>query len=72
MASRVLCHRSDFVGYFYPMRELVPDFSVLTSLMDGPISGLPFFTVATYVNAGWMREQVCLYMSLRQISVCDV
>ncbi|HLV77215.1 MAG TPA: cytochrome c oxidase accessory protein CcoG, partial [Marinobacter sp.] len=21
-----------------------------------------FFTVATYLNAGWMREQVCLYM----------
>ena len=21
-----------------------------------------FFTLATYINAGWMREQVCLYM----------
>ena len=21
-----------------------------------------FFTAATYVNAGWMREQVCIYM----------
>jgi polyferredoxin len=21
-----------------------------------------FFTIATYLNAGWMREQVCKYM----------
>ncbi|HAO76256.1 MAG TPA: hypothetical protein DCW62_14840, partial [Pseudomonas sp.] len=23
---------------------------------------LLFFTAATYINAGWLREQVCLHM----------
>lgn len=50
-----------FVGYFYPIRELVPD---LFSLAANGWSyfWIGFFTVATYLNAGWMREQVCLYM----------
>lgn len=51
-----------FVGYFYPIRELVPDLLTL-SIVDGwTIFWIAFFTVATYLNAGWMREQVCLYM----------
>jgi cytochrome c oxidase accessory protein FixG len=50
-----------FVGYFTPIRELT------TGLLQFEVSGWAafwtgFFTVATYVNAGWMREQVCLYM----------
>ena len=50
-----------FVGYFTPVRELWLDLFYLNA------SGwawfwLFFFTVATYTNAGWMREQVCLYM----------
>ncbi|MBV1786494.1 cytochrome c oxidase accessory protein CcoG [Marinobacterium sp. D7] len=50
-----------FVGYFSPIRELVP--SVL-SFDLGPWETwwLAFFTVATYGNAGWLREQVCIYM----------
>ena len=50
-----------FVGYFYPIRELLPD------LWTGQLAGwalffIGFFTLATYLNAGWMREQVCQYM----------
>ncbi|MFV0477240.1 MAG: cytochrome c oxidase accessory protein CcoG [Parahaliea sp.] len=50
-----------FVGYFYPIRQLVPE--VLT-FSTGPwqASWVVFFLCATYINAGWMREQVCNYM----------
>tara|TARA_R110001592_G_scaffold49482_1_gene154259 strand:- start:12117 stop:13571 length:1455 start_codon:yes stop_codon:yes gene_type:complete len=51
-----------FVGYFYPMRELVPDLLSLTIDNSWALFWIGFFTVATYVNAGWLREQVCLYM----------
>ena len=50
-----------FVGYFYPIRELVPDFFTLSS-NGWAYFWIAFFTVATYLNAGWLREQVCLYM----------
>ncbi len=51
-----------FVGYFYPVRELSVDLLSL-SLTNGPaLFWLLFFTLATYLNAGWLREQVCLYM----------
>ncbi len=50
-----------FVGYFYPIRELVP--ALLTWSANGwTIFWIGFFTVATYLNAGWLREQVWLYM----------
>ncbi|MDF2182892.1 cytochrome c oxidase accessory protein CcoG [Neptuniibacter sp. CAU 1671] len=50
-----------FVGYFSPVRELIPD---ILSWNLGPWETwwLGFFTVATYGNAGWLREQVCIYM----------
>ncbi len=50
-----------FVGYFSPIRELVPH---VLSFQLGPWETwwLAFFTVATYGNAGWLREQVCIYM----------
>lgn len=50
-----------FVGYFTPVRELVPD---LLSLSVDPwaLFWISFFTLATYGNAGWLREQVCIYM----------
>lgn len=51
-----------FVGYFYPMRELVPDLLTLSLDNSWAIFWIGFFTVATYINAGWLREQVCLYM----------
>ncbi|WP_417514099.1 cytochrome c oxidase accessory protein CcoG [Marinobacter sp.] len=50
-----------FVGYFYPIRELIAD--IFTFEANGwAYFWVAFFTVATYLNAGWMREQVCLYM----------
>lgn len=50
-----------FVGYFTPIRELIPS---LMSWNLGPWETwwIGFLTVATYANAGWMREQVCIYM----------
>ncbi|AHL74800.1 (Fe-S)-binding protein [Stutzerimonas stutzeri] len=50
-----------FVGYFSPVRELVGG---LFSLQLSGATGfwLFFFTAATYINAGWLREKVCLHM----------
>ena len=50
-----------FVGYFTPIRELVIE------ILTGQASGWAyfwtgFFTLATYGNAGYLREQVCIYM----------
>jgi cytochrome c oxidase accessory protein FixG len=50
-----------FVGYFSPIRELIPD--LLFGAADGwAYFWVGFFTLATYGNAGWLREQVCIYM----------
>ncbi|MFZ5722920.1 MAG: cytochrome c oxidase accessory protein CcoG [Pseudomonadota bacterium] len=48
-----------FVGYFSPIHELLPRLLVLDI---GPWEGwwIFFFTAATYTNAGWMREQICI------------
>src|SRR5690554_3638575 len=51
-----------FVGYFYPIRELLVDIATLHA-NGWAYFWVVFFTVATYLNAGWMREQVCLYMA---------
>ena len=59
-----------FVGYFYPIRDLligfVPSYNESGLLVfDTPISAIfwtLFFTVMTYMNAGFLREQVCKYM----------
>ena len=50
-----------FVGYFTPVRALAVD---VATLHVGLVTGawIFFFTAATYINAGWMREQVCIYM----------
>jgi cytochrome c oxidase accessory protein FixG len=50
-----------FVGYFTPIRELGA--SVL-AFQTGPWETfwLLFYGFATYGNAGWLREQVCIYM----------
>ncbi|GIZ13542.1 cytochrome c oxidase accessory protein CcoG [Pseudomonas sp. NCCP-436] len=50
-----------FVGYFTPIRDLVVE------IFTGEASGwayfwIGFFTLATYGNAGYLREQVCIYM----------
>jgi len=51
-----------FVGYFYPVRELVPDLFTLNVTDGWSLFWIGFFTLATYINAGWLREQVCMYM----------
>lgn len=50
-----------FLGYFVPVRGLAMD------LVTGEAGAtvyfwIGFFTVLTYLNAGWLREQVCVYM----------
>jgi cytochrome c oxidase accessory protein FixG len=50
-----------FVGYFTPIREL---WGEVMTLSTGPWETfwVLFYGFATYGNAGWMREQVCIYM----------
>ncbi|NPU90639.1 MAG: cytochrome c oxidase accessory protein CcoG [Gammaproteobacteria bacterium] len=50
-----------FVGYFAPVRELWSDIYHFNASAWAWF-WLFFFTIATYTNAGWLREQVCLYM----------
>jgi len=50
-----------FVGYFFPIRQLIYDLATFQSSI-GPVFWVLFFTGATYTNAGFMREQVCKYM----------
>jgi cytochrome c oxidase accessory protein FixG len=50
-----------FIGYFVPVRELWP--SILKMDWFNEMGFWVFlFTLATYLNAGWLREQVCLHM----------
>jgi cytochrome c oxidase accessory protein FixG len=50
-----------FVGYFTPIRELLP--AVLSWQMSGwEAFWIGFYGLATWGNAGFMREQVCKYM----------
>jgi len=50
-----------FVGYFTPVRELG---ATIAGFGLGPWETfwVLFYALATYGNAGWMREQVCKYM----------
>ena len=50
-----------FVGYFTPVRPLAEE---LLTLQIGGVSlfWVLFFTGATYINAGWLREAVCIHM----------
>ena len=50
-----------FVGYFYGVRDLVVDAAHFNMPMVA-VFWTCFFSAATYINAGWMREQVCIYM----------
>lgn len=47
-----------FVGYFTPVRQLTVE---LATLEVGATTAfwVLFFTAATYINAGWLREKVC-------------
>jgi cytochrome c oxidase accessory protein FixG len=50
-----------FVGYFTPIDELAIRLSRL-ELSSWESAWILLFGFATYGNAGWMREQVCIYM----------
>jgi cytochrome c oxidase accessory protein FixG len=50
-----------FVGYFQPVKELFPAFFNL-ELGGWALFWVIFYGIATYGNAGFMREQVCKYM----------
>ena len=50
-----------FMSYFYPAKALYSD--VLTWSASALISGwVVFFAACTYINAGWIREKMCLHM----------
>jgi cytochrome c oxidase accessory protein FixG len=48
-----------FVGYFTPIDRLLGG---LRSLGPWELFWVALYTLATYGNAGWLREQVCKYM----------
>jgi cytochrome c oxidase accessory protein FixG len=50
-----------FVGYFTPIRELGMEF-FLGNMSSWEVFWVFFYGLATYGNAGFMREQVCKYM----------
>ena len=50
-----------FVGYFTPIRELAGEMMAF-NLGPWETFWVFFYGFATYGNAGWMREQVCIYM----------
>ena len=50
-----------FVAYFTPIQSLVREVAAV-SLGSWEWFWVLFYALATYGNAGWMREQVCKYM----------
>ncbi|WLG97717.1 cytochrome c oxidase accessory protein CcoG [Pseudomonas sp. FP198] len=50
-----------FVGYFTPIRPLAEELLTL-QLAGVSLFWVLFFTGATYLNAGWLREAVCMHM----------
>jgi cytochrome c oxidase accessory protein FixG len=50
-----------FVGYFTPIKELTVDIFTLEASTTAAF-WVVFFLLATYGNAGFLREQVCKYM----------
>ena len=50
-----------FVGYFEPIRDLGVR-TITWGLGGWETFWIVFYALATYGNAGWMREQVCKYM----------
>jgi cytochrome c oxidase accessory protein FixG len=50
-----------FVGYFLPVRSLLAELAA-GGLAAWPAFWVAFYALATYGNAGWLREQICKYM----------
>ena len=60
-----------FIGYFVPIRDLltglIPHANEVSGILEfgahpQAVFWVLFFTGMTYLNAGWLREQVCKYM----------
>jgi cytochrome c oxidase accessory protein FixG len=49
-----------FVGYFSPIRELIAS-AVALDLGSTRMVAITVFSGALYVDAGWMREQICKF-----------
>lgn len=50
-----------FVSYFYPVREMVIALSQADISLTAMV-WISIFTYLTYIDAAWLREQVCIYM----------
>jgi len=50
-----------FVAYFYGVQDLLADASTLNAAIE-TYFWLGLFSLLTYLNAGWLREQVCKHM----------
>ncbi|WP_300731645.1 cytochrome c oxidase accessory protein CcoG [Pseudomonas sp.] len=50
-----------FVGYFTPIRSLASELLTL-EIAGVSLFWMLFFTGATYLSAGWLREAVCMHM----------
>lgn len=50
-----------FVGYFYQIKPLILE-TANAQLHYLAVFWLMFFVLGTYLNAGWLREKVCLHM----------
>ncbi|WP_252730493.1 cytochrome c oxidase accessory protein CcoG [Colwellia sp. E2M01] len=50
-----------FISYFIPVDELYYSFFTLKSSVI-VFSWVLFFALCTYINAGWIREKMCLHM----------
>jgi cytochrome c oxidase accessory protein FixG len=50
-----------FVAYFYNVHSLVEDIASLSVSISGLV-WIGLFALMTYLNAGWLREQVCKHM----------
>ncbi|MBO2606517.1 cytochrome c oxidase accessory protein CcoG [Shewanella algae] len=49
-----------FIAYFVPAKQLYPEiFTFSAGFWDS--TWVYFFALCTYLNAGWMREQMCLH-----------
>lgn len=50
-----------FIGYFVPIRQLIPNL-FNTSIESDYFFWIIITAVLTYLNAGWLREKVCTHM----------
>lgn len=50
-----------FIGYFVPIRLLLPEFFTL-KLSSWVFFWVFFFTICTYGNAGWLRRIMCFHI----------